>query len=173
MNRIAIVMLLICIICVDAARKKKGPPAWRAIDQSNTKWRISARATNSAPVMEPGDTLTLHCMGIIKKNQRNFWNTLQLGNGKPIEYLVNAGPGIKGTIVSGHDRGAEIALIDGFSHGLFAGGGVKEGETRELDVASDEAFGVKGHKERGITPMFASSPMTPSIVYVFPVPVCP
>ena len=107
------------------------------------RWPVILRILIVAPLI----------MTVVKKTQKPFWNTLQLGNGQPFVYKANAGPGLPGTIVSGHDRGAEMAvMMEGFSRGLFAAGGVKQGETRELDIASTEAFGTKGYKARGITP---------------------
>ena len=148
----AIVVAVLCVCICGAAAKKKRVPAWRTIDQSETKYRISTAGRQNARTMEAGDTLTLHVMGMVKKTMKTFMDTIKLGNGKPFVYKVNAGPGIVGTIVSGGDRGAEIALVPGFSHGLFANGGIKEGEIREMDISAAEAFGAKGHKRRGITP---------------------
>ena len=96
--------------------------------------------------------MELHGFGVVKKNGRTFWDTLRTGNAKPFRYHA-AGSGQIGKII-GHkaNRDAFHSLIPGFSYALFAGGGIKVGEVREVDIKPDDAYGPAGLKERGIFP---------------------
>ena len=86
---------------------------------------------SGAPLVEKGDTVTVHATGTVKETQKKFWSTKDAGQ-QPFTYQAGVG-----------------GVITGWDQGLL-GAGV--GETRALDIPADEGYGARGFPAWGIPP---------------------
>ena len=77
-----------------------------------------------------GDTITVHCTGYLTDGKKKFWSTLD--DNKPFSFKVGLGQ-----------------VIKGWDEGMLQ---MSLGETAELVMSGDFAYGAKGFPAWGIPP---------------------
>lgn len=86
---------------------------------------------NGSPVVEAGDTVTVHATGVIVETSAKFWSTKDPGQ-KPFQYQAGVG-----------------GVITGWDQGCL---GMSVGETRLLVIPAAEGYGANGFPAWGIPP---------------------
>jgi peptidylprolyl isomerase len=77
-----------------------------------------------------GDTITVHCTGYLTEGKKKFWSTLD--NNEPFSFKVGLGQ-----------------VIRGWDEGMLQ---MELGETADLVMTGDYAYGPKGFPAWGIGP---------------------
>merc|ERR1712050_455036 len=83
---------------------------------------------NPGPIVEKGDTVTVHATGTVQETSKKFWSTKDAGQ-KPFTYTAGGG------VIKGWDMGAR---------------GMRKGEVRLLKIPADEGYGAGGFPAWGI-----------------------
>merc|ERR1711871_1412827 len=112
--------LLLCSIATMTAEPIPG--------YKTTRETVSA---GSGPIVEKGDTVTVHATGIVKQTNKKFWRTKAPGQ-QPFTYDAGVG-----------------GVITGWDQGCL---GMAVGETRKLDIPAEEGYGAGGFPAWGIPP---------------------
>lgn len=104
---------------------------WLPVSGIKTKYAVVDAAAKGAPIVEKGDTVTVHATGIVQQGNKKFWSTRDQGQ-KPFTYQAGVGG-----VIKGWDRGLLGAAV---------------GESRKLDIPAEEGYGARGFPAWGIPP---------------------
>ena len=89
--------------------------------------RVVTKAGNG-PTPQRGQTVTVHCTGIITETNKKFWSTLD--KNEPFSFKIGLGQ-----VIRGWDEGVMQMQI---------------GEQADLIMTGDYAYGARGFPARGI-----------------------
>merc|ERR1712176_314193 len=103
---------------------------YKAISGVKTTYKVLTEGKNPGPIVEVGDTVTVHATGIVQETGKKFWSTKDAGQ-KPFTYTAGGG------VIKGWDMGAR---------------GMRKKEVRMLKIPADEGYGANGFPAWGIPP---------------------
>mmetsp|Transcript_44246 Transcript_44246/g.131063 ORF Transcript_44246/g.131063 Transcript_44246/m.131063 type:complete len:150 (+) Transcript_44246:80-529(+) len=98
------------------------------IEGVRTTYQILRPGLNPGPVVEVGDTVTVHATGKVVQTGKKFWSTKDPGQ-QPFTYTAGGG------VIKGWDMGAR---------------GMRKKEVRLLKIPADEGYGAGGFPAWGI-----------------------
>merc|ERR1740138_1085006 len=116
-----LLVLLGTLVCADE---------WLPIEGVQTTYQVLQEGKEGAPIVEKGDTVTVHATGTVIETGKKFWSTKDKGQ-QPFTYTAGGG------VIKGWDRGAM---------------GMRQGEIRLLKIPAEEGYGPQGFPAWGIPP---------------------
>merc|ERR1719476_839507 len=119
------------VLCIVVAGEEEAADAgYTAIEGVKTTYKVLKEGKNPGPIVEVGDTVTVHATGIVQETGKKFWSTKDEGQ-QPFTYTAGGG------VIKGWDMGAR---------------GMRKKEVRMLKIPADEGYGANGFPSWGIPP---------------------